>query len=176
MTPHLVAVVLAAVTAAPAGADAPDLQSGTPVVYLADNLDEQDKLGWCIDTKGRGFNENLHAHSCKPATRGISDTQFAYDADSGHLRSVPFEGKCMQLRDRADPVFPFALLDCVDDAVSQRFVHDPNTRELRIGADPSHCVVVATQSTAAGPFMSRDLLVALCDSVAEPYKQWIALD
>ena len=32
----------------------PDLKTPTPVVYLADNLDEQDNLGFCIDTVGRG--------------------------------------------------------------------------------------------------------------------------
>ena len=52
--------------AASAYAAPPDLQTPAPVVYLADNLDEQDKLGWCIDTVGRGFGERLHAHSCKP--------------------------------------------------------------------------------------------------------------
>ena len=36
-------------------ADPPAIRTPAPVIYLADNLDEQDKLGWCIDTKGRGF-------------------------------------------------------------------------------------------------------------------------
>jgi hypothetical protein len=31
-----------------ANAEAPDLKSGMPVIYLADNLDEKDKLGWCM--------------------------------------------------------------------------------------------------------------------------------
>ncbi len=47
-------------------AEPPQLQTSAPVIFLADNLDEQDKLGWCIDTQGRGFSERLHAHSCKP--------------------------------------------------------------------------------------------------------------
>ena len=76
-----------------ARAEAPDLQSGTPVIYLADNLDEKDKLGWCIDTKGRGFADTLHAHSCKPAGPGYRDTQFSYDADSGQIRSAAFDEK-----------------------------------------------------------------------------------
>ena len=37
----------------------PIIQSPTPLIHLADNLDEQDQLGWCIDTQGNGFNENL---------------------------------------------------------------------------------------------------------------------
>ena len=44
----------------------PELQTPAPVIYLADNLDEQDKLGWCIDTVGQGLSDRLHAHSCKP--------------------------------------------------------------------------------------------------------------
>ena len=160
----------------PALAEPPDLQSGTPVVYLADNLDEKDKLGWCLDTKGRGFNEDLHAHSCKPASRGISDTQFAYNADSGQLRSVPFEGKCMTLRDPSDTVFPFALLDCTEDAASQRFDYEQSSMEIRMRDDATLCVVVAPTSTAAGPFMSRDLLIANCGTVEEKFKQWVVVN
>ena len=28
----------------------PALQTPEPAIYLADNLDEKDNLGWCIDT------------------------------------------------------------------------------------------------------------------------------
>ena len=48
----------------------PNILTPAPVIYLADNLDEQDQLGWCIDTKGRGFSDRLHAHSCKQ--RGVT--------------------------------------------------------------------------------------------------------
>ena len=33
----------------------PELQTPEPVIYLADNIDEKDNLGWCIDTLGRGW-------------------------------------------------------------------------------------------------------------------------
>ena len=37
------------------------IQTPSPVIHLAENLDEQDQLGYCIDTRGRGFNVDLHA-------------------------------------------------------------------------------------------------------------------
>ena len=92
-----------------ARAEAPLLQSGTPVIYLAENLDEKEQLGWCIDTRGRGFAETLHAHSCKPAGRTAKDTQFSYDAESGQIRSVAFEEKCMAFSDPENKVQPSAF-------------------------------------------------------------------
>ena len=71
----------------------PDLQTPAPVIYLADNLDEQDNLGFCIDTVGRGFSERLHAHSCKP--RG-GDVQFDYDRR--RIVSATYAGKCATLQ------------------------------------------------------------------------------
>jgi len=61
------------------GQPLPILQTPSPVIYLADNLDEQDQLGYCIDTRGRGFNEKLHAHSCK--AKG-GDVQFFYNKET----------------------------------------------------------------------------------------------
>jgi len=66
--------------------NAPIIQTPSPVIYLADNLDEQDQLGYCIDTRGNGFNEELHAHSCK-ASGG--DVQFYYDDQT--LRTLTME-------------------------------------------------------------------------------------
>ena len=51
----------------------PNLQTPSPVIYLSDNLDEERNLGYCLDPRGRGFSERLHAHSCTP--RG-GDEQF----------------------------------------------------------------------------------------------------
>ena len=41
----------------------PQIRTPLPVIYLEDNLDEKDDLGYCIDTVGSGFAEKLHAHS-----------------------------------------------------------------------------------------------------------------
>ncbi|NRB29925.1 MAG: hypothetical protein HRU27_04945, partial [Rhizobiaceae bacterium] len=70
------------VAGVPALAADPDLKTPSPVIYLADNLDEKDNLGWCIDTVGRGLSDRLHAHSCKP--RG-GDVQFKFDAQTGQI-------------------------------------------------------------------------------------------
>ena len=53
--------------------NAPIIQTPAPLIHLAVNLDEQDELGWCIVTRGNGFAEDLHGHSCKP---DVDDFQF----------------------------------------------------------------------------------------------------
>ena len=95
---------------------APDLKTPAPVIYLADNLDEQDKLGYCIDTVGRGFGERLHAHSCKP--RG-GDVQFTHDPDARRIMSATFAGKCAELLAPAAPGVTLGLLDCAGDSSGQ---------------------------------------------------------
>ncbi|GAM60755.1 hypothetical protein JCM19232_3697 [Vibrio ishigakensis] len=80
---------LCLVVSCSAFASAPDLKSATPVIYLADNLEEKDNLGWCIDTDGRGFSELLQAHSCKPAAEEPLDTQFRYIIESGRYVLCP---------------------------------------------------------------------------------------
>lgn len=56
-----------------------------PVIHLADNLDEADGLGWCIDTVGRGFNTALQVHSCKPQGATCSFPLTLELANSGQL-------------------------------------------------------------------------------------------
>lgn len=155
-----------------ANADAPKIKSATPVIYLADNLDEKDELGWCIDTLGRGFAEILQAHSCKPARGKASDTQFSYDKESGQLRSVAFEGKCAALNKPEDKQKPFGLIDCSGDDASQKFVYETESMQIQIGKDKSQCMIVSSNSSSAGPFMSRKLVYASCSSIEDKYKQW----
>ncbi len=145
------------------------------MIYLADNLDECDRLGWCIDTKGRGFSETLQAHSCKPAGRG-QDTQFSHEPKSGQIKSVPYKGKYMTLSDPDNEAVPFGLLDCVANKDTQKFVYDAGTKEIRVETNMSKCVVVAPTSRSAGPFMSRDMTYADCKSVEKKFKQWIVLN
>ena len=155
-------------------ANPPSIQSDRPLVHLADNLDEKDQLGWCIDTQGRGYNEDLHAHSCKPAGRG-EDTQFAYVADSGLIRSVPY-GECVSLARDGSSANPFALRACDADDTRQIFVHDAESGELRLGTEPMFCVVVGTGSASAGPYMSRELNLARCEEMETGYKRWVVLN
>lgn len=99
-------------------AEAPLLQTPAPVIFLADNLNERDNLGWCMDTLGHGFSEQLHTHSCKP---NGGDVQFSYNEDSQQIMSVAFAGKCATLNTDTDSQISFALLDCLPDAANQRF-------------------------------------------------------
>lgn len=151
-------------------AEAPDIKTEGTVIYLADNLNEEKKLGWCIDTKGRGLSDQLHAHSCKPQG---GDTQFSFDEASGKIESVAYEGKCMALSDPENKQLPFGLLDCVKDEENQRFVYDAESMEIRIAADQTQCVAVVDKISNAGPFQSRDLIYAACDALEPAFKQWV---
>ena len=145
----------------------PDLKTPTPVVYLADNLDEQDNLGFCIDTVGRGFAERLHAHSCKP--RG-GDVQFDYD--QSRIVSATYAGKCATLQAPAAAGVSLGLLDCSEASAGQIFDYDVDAMEFRPGADRDLCLVVGAESRTAGPFMSRSLELAPCALTDAARKQW----
>ena len=155
--------------AAPAGAEPPALKTPAPVIYLADNLDEQDRLGWCIDTVGRGFGERLHAHSCKP--RG-GDVRFAYDAASRRIVSATFAGKCTTLTAPAAAGVQLGLVDCSKDSARQSFDYDGKALAFRPGGDPTLCLAAGASSRSAGPFMSRDLELAPCASTDARLIQW----
>jgi len=154
-----------------ASAEMVQVKTPAPVIHLADNLDEADGLGWCIDTVGRGFADTLHAHSCKPQG---GDVQFAFDAASGAIRSVAFDGKCMQVSAPGAAV-DFSLLDCDPTVSAQMFAFDSESGTIR-PQDASHtCVAVGAASRSAGPFMSRDLILAPCDAVAESHRRWVIM-
>ena len=154
-----------AIVAHVANAAPPDLQTPSPVIYLADNLDEPDRLGWCIDTQGRGLSDRLHAHSCKP--RG-GDVQFSFDSGSGQIRSVAFEGLCASYTGS----LPLGLVDC-EQSDEQAFVYDEATRTLRPKGNQETCLAVGDQSRSAGPFKSRALEVATCAETDDLLKTWI---
>lgn len=162
------AILLVAATAASAAP--PDLRTPPPVIFLADNLDEVDGLGWCIDTIGRGLSDRLHAHSCKP--RG-GDVQFRFSETTGQIRSVAFEGKCMVNLHPDDPSEPLGLVDCDAAASAQRFIYDPGSMTIRPSLDETKCLSVGVDSRSAGPFMSRDLGFSGCSEGDMRFQQWI---
>ena len=164
------ALVLSMGAVSVAHAAPPALQTPVPVIYLADNLDEQDNLGWCIDTVGRGFSDRLHAHSCKPQG---GDVQFRYNASSRQIMSATFAGKCAELSGAAQPGGRLGLVDCAANSPGQLFTYNGATSEFRPASDPSLCLVVAPTSRSAGPFMSRDLELARCDATDAKFKRWI---
>ncbi|QUS36291.1 hypothetical protein [Falsirhodobacter algicola] len=160
------------ILAAGAGAaEVPALQTPAPVIYLADNLDEADRLGWCIDTLGRGFAETLQAHSCKPQG---GDVQFTFEQNGGPIRSVAFPDFCVEHVPGGEQAF--ALTSCDADLPAQRFIHDPEAQSISPADDPAMCMVVGTQSRQAGPFMSRSLELAVCDETPESRKEWVVVD
>lgn len=147
----------------------PDLQTPAPVIYLADNLDEKDRLGWCIDTVGRGLSERLHTHSCKP--RG-GDVQFRFDSEARRIASATYDNKCATLTAPAAAGVSLGLVDCSKDSAAQTFDYDAAAMEFRPGADKTLCLVAGAASRSAGPFMSRALELAPCASTDSARKQW----
>jgi hypothetical protein len=147
----------------------PNLQTPAPVIHLADNLDEDYQLGWCIDTKGRGFSDKLHAHSCKP--RG-GDVQFSFDRKHGLIKSATFDNKCLAGLG-PDLGTRFGLIDCKKGSPFQSFKYISSTQEFRSNAIINGCIAVGKDSRSAGPFMARDLYIADCQSVEPKFRKWI---
>jgi hypothetical protein len=155
----LIALSLAIIAPQLAQAELPVIQTQGPIIHLADNLNEAQKLGWCIDTEGRCLNDQLHAHSCKPTGE---DVRFSFSVDTGIIRSVSYELTCMAYSAPDDTVNPFGLLDCVDRDTAQQFTYDDASMEIRYAADPAQCVAVGAIIDDAGPYQSRDLILASC--------------
>ena len=162
----LTALSLMLLTPLAAFADSPDLQTPSPVIYLADNLDEPDRLGYCLDTVGRGLSDRAHIHSCKP--RG-GDVQFEFLEHSGQIKSATFDDLCLDIAGEA-----FALTACTD-APSQSFTYDPEEGTLEPSVRPNTCLVSSASSRRAGPFMARNLFLSDCDATPDALRRWVIL-
>lgn len=154
-------------------AQAPDIKTQGPIIHLADNLQEEAMLGWCIDTDGRELTDLLHAHSCKPSG---DDVLFSYSPQSGMIASATYENKCMAFNAPENAVNPFGLIDCDDTAANQKFSYDAQSLEMRLGTDATQCLTVSPVIDNAGPYQSRDLILASCDTLEPSFKQWIIRD
>ena len=166
----LSAFLLSSLVTLSANAATPELQTPAPVIYLADNIDEKDELGWCIDTLGRGWSEQLQTHSCKPQG---GDVQFSYNKETRQIASVEFPGKCATLHETAAAGVSFDLLDCSSTSAAQLFIYNAETLEFMPEGDRSLCIAAGAESRSAGPFMSRDLELAPCASTDAKLKQWV---
>ena len=157
------------ITSSAALAETPNIQAPSPLIHLADNLDEADQLGWCIDTQGRGFGEYLHAHSCKPQG---GDVQFSFEEDTGLIRSVAYSDFCMVY----DPsqTSPLGLVTCDGAHEGQVFQHT-EADEITLASDQSLCLAVGSESASAGPFMSRGLDMQPCKDVPDAQRLWKVL-
>ncbi|MCF2904258.1 RICIN domain-containing protein [Octadecabacter sp. CECT 8868] len=154
-----------------AHSEAPVMQTPAPVIYLADNLDEADSLGWCIDTLGRGFAEELQAHSCNPQG---GDVQFTLLEDSGLIRSVEYPDYCAEVLQGREAQFGLTICDAENP--SQQFRYDRETLALSPANDETLCMSVGSASRSAGPFMSRDLLLEGCADIDPDLRAWIIVN
>lgn len=157
--------------ATPAAANTLSLQTPAPVIHLANNLDEKDNLGWCIDTLGRGFAERLQAHSCKPQG---GDVQFVFDAATGLVQSAEYSDYCMANNPNNDTTF--ALVKCDALAQDQQFIYNESERTISPKANEEVCVSVGESSRSAGPFMSRSLLLTSCAETDSSLKEWVIVE
>ena len=154
-------------------ADAPALQNTGPIIYLADNLDEKDNLGYCIDTQARGQTERIQLHSCKPDADNSPDRDvlFSLNEETGRIEHAEFAGFCLTVND-AGAETALGLLAC-NDSDAQKFTFDAGTGEIHPGGDPESCLVASPQSKIAGPYMSRPLIVAACADTEADLKTFI---
>ena len=151
----------------------PMLQASGPIIYLADNLDEENGLGWCIDTIGPGFSETLHSRACSADDGDIEgrDFSFTYDPASGRIAAVTFDGKCVTANtEGTGPAV--GLFDCEPENPAQMFVYDAEEMTFHPGGNESICVTAVTESVDHGMFQSRALSIQACNEVDVTLRQW----
>lgn len=154
-----------------ATANPTNMQTPAPVIYLKDNLDEKDNLGFCIDTVGRGQSDRAHIHSCKPQG---GDVQFIHEVETGHIMSAEYDNLCLEVVPTSDDNVEFHLSTC-DNKPLQNFTFDEETAELHLTDDYSLCLAAGDASRSAGPFMSRDLQLHTCNDLDDTLKQWVVV-
>ena len=154
-------------------ANPPIIQTPSPVIHLANNLDEQDQLGYCIDTRGRGFNEELHAHSCK--ARG-GDVQFFYNKETLQICSVGYIGFCIEMPGGASKGMSLRLVESNMSSSDQKFIYNEDSGEFVPEANLTLCLAVGETSAAAGIYMSRSLTLELSSETDVKLKQWVILE
>jgi len=167
--PLAIAALLIFQGASVATAATPDLKTPAPVIFLADNLDENQSLGFCIDTVGRGLSDRLHAHSCKPQG---GDVQFLYLPQSGQIKSATFDNLCAELLEPAKDGVKLGLVSCSDSPL-QTFTYDVGKLEFRPKGASGLCLASPGDTRQAGPFVSRDLALAGCAATPAAQKQWV---
>ena len=150
--------------------NAPVIQTPAPLIHLADNIDEQDELGWCIDTVGRDFNENLHTHSCKPDG---GDVQFYYNEETNQICSAEYVDFCVEMTGGPVEGMTLSLVDSEPDSSEQKFIYDDESGEFRPDGDNSLCHAAGATSAIAGIYMSRTLTLELVSDTDISLKKWV---
>lgn len=151
-----------------------------PNIYLADNLDESQQLGYCIDISGHGSSINcgsMQAHSCKAAG---ADTQFSYDVATKTIKAANYDGSCaaggggcLAVLGSLAAGSNFQVTTC-DGSSLQTFSYSSDRTFVAGGS--AFCLAVSAASRAAGPFMARDLALADCSSTDSSLTTWTAVD
>ena len=150
--------------------NAPSIQSPDPIIYLADNLDEQDKLGFCIDTDGKGFSDSLQVHSCKP---NGDDVLFYYDEKTQQICSATYPGFSAAMIDGPKVGMMINLVKSDPESSEQKFIYNKESGEFRPKANTKLCLAAGNESDDAGPYMSRTLSLQLRESTDKSLKNWI---
>lgn len=169
------ACVLAAVTASiQIAAEPPTLRASGPIIYLADNLDEENGLGWCFDTIGPGLSEVIHARACSADDGDVEgrDFSFSYDQVSGRISAETFDGKCVTANTQGTGP-AVGLYDCDPANAAQTFIYDAEKMTLHPGGDASICITAAAQSVDHGMLESRALAVEECNAVNATLREWL---
>lgn len=150
--------------------NAPIIQSPEPIIYLADNLDEQEKLGWCIDTDGKDFSDSLQVHSCKP---NGDDVLFYYDEETQQICSATYPGFCAAMIGGPQIDMTISLVKSEPESSEQKFIYDKTSGEFRPKDNTKLCLAAGGKSDAAGPYMSRVLSLQPRESTPKSLKSWI---
>ncbi|NRD20945.1 RICIN domain-containing protein [Winogradskyella eckloniae] len=148
----------------------PNIKSPEPIIYLADNLDERDQLGYCIDTKNRGFNDTLHVHSCKP---NGDDVLFYYDDKTQQICSATYPGFCAAMLGGPKIGMTISLVKSDPQSSKQKFIYNKESGEFRPKEDSNLCLAAGSESDDAGPYMSRALSLQPCESTDKSLKTWV---
>lgn len=154
----------------------PKIKTPAPVIHLSNNLDEKDKLGYCIDTVGRGVSDQLHLHSCKQQG---GDVQFTFDARSGQIKSATYNNLCAEIASKKvvhdNAMGNLKLVKC-QRTIMQKFSYDQNSAQIRPQGIDNFCLASSGDSKKAGPYMSRDLVIGLCKVIPTHLKSWTILE
>ena len=136
--------------------NAPNIQTPDPIIYLADNLDEQEKLGYCIDTDGKDFSDSLQVHSCKP---NGDDVLFYYDEETQQICSATYPGFSAAMIGGPKVGMTISLVKSEPKSSEQKFIYYKESGEFRPKENTKLCLAAGNESDAAGPYMSRTCLL-----------------
>ena len=150
--------------------NAPNIQSPDPIIYLADNLDEQDKLGYCIDTDGKDFSDSLQVHSCKP---NGDDVLFYYDQETQQICSATYPGFSAAMIGGPKVGMTISLVKSEPKSSEQKFIYYKESGEFRPKENTKLCLAAGSESDDAGPYMSRTLSLQPTENTAKKLKTWI---